>query len=199
MGIAEDLKSLQDLHEKGQITDAEYSTAKGSVLKTERQESAALKTGRFVGRRAIPLLFLFIVLFAFIWYRTGTKQTSQMLATAVHAPIQLVNEIENVPANSWKAIPFTATYAGSVTINLRVVHGNPLDVFVTKTDQLENMKSGAWQSVLVYNDFNAQKTQVYERTGRLSQGGYYVVLRDTSLGILSAPASDISVNVQLKP
>ncbi len=36
-------------------------------------------------------------------------------------------------------------------------------------------------------------------TGQLQEGSYYLVLRDTSLGILSAPASDITLKVQLNP
>jgi len=43
------------------------------------------------------------------------------------------------------------------------------------------------------------KTKTYWRTGQLGQGSYYLVMRDTSLGILSQRASDISVKVQLNP
>jgi len=51
----------------------------------------------------------------------------------------------------------------------------------------------------VYTDFSASKTKTYRRSGQLNEGSYYLVLRDTSLGILSSSASDISVKVQLNP
>jgi hypothetical protein len=61
------------------------------------------------------------------------------------------------------------------------------------------MKKEQWSQVQVYSNFNAAKTKLYRRSARLGQGSYYLVLRDTSLGILSASASDISVKVQLNP
>jgi hypothetical protein len=122
-----------------------------------------------------------------------------MIATAVHAPITVTDEVENIPANSWKAVALNFPSGGAVDINLRVVRGNPIDVFLTTTDQLETMKKAQWSSVKVYTDFNATKTQTYHRTGQLGPGSYYLVLRDTSLGILSQSASDISVKIQLNP
>ena len=61
------------------------------------------------------------------------------------------------------------------------------------------MKKEDWTNVKVFENFNATKTKTYRRTGQLNQGSYYLVMRDTSLGILSARASDISVKVQLNP
>jgi len=61
------------------------------------------------------------------------------------------------------------------------------------------MKKEQWGQVQVYTDFSAAKTTLYRRNARLGKGTYYLVVRDTSLGILSASASDISVKVQLNP
>lgn len=199
MAIADELKTLQDLHEKGTLTDSEYSAAKATTLGAEVQQRGPSKTDHSLSKGFVRLLFLSLVILGLIWYRTGTKQTAQLLATAVHAPIQLLSEVQNVPANSWKAIPFTTTYSGTVEINLRVVRGNPMDVLVVDTTQLEHIKAADSKDVLSYTDFNAQKTQLYDRTGQLQQGTYYLVLRDTSLGILSSSASDISIAIQLKP
>jgi hypothetical protein len=72
-------------------------------------------------------------------------------------------------------------------------------VFLTTPDQVEAMKKGAWDQVRVYSEFNAAKTKTYRRTGQFVQGTYYLVLRDTTLGVLSSSASDVSVKVQLNP
>lgn len=43
------------------------------------------------------------------------------------------------------------------------------------------------------------ETKTYRRKSQLNQGSYYLVLRDRSLGILSAKATDIAVKVILNP
>ena len=114
-------------------------------------------------------------------------------------PVTITDEVQNVPAASWKAIPMTLPYTGNVEISLSVVRGNPLDVFMTASDQLETMKQGEWSNVRVYTDFNATKTKAFRRTAYLQQGSYYLVMRDTSLGILSSRASDVSLRARLNP
>ena len=199
MGLADELKTLQELHEKGKLTDQEYGDAKAAVLKKQEPVSGSRRLGRFVGSRIIPLLVVLLVLLGYIWYRAGTRTTTQMIATAVHAPVTLTDEVQNLPASSWKAVALNLPYSGTVEVSLQVVRGNPVDVFLTTPDQFETMKKGEWNNVRVYGDFNAVKTKTYRRTGQLGQGSYYLVMRDTSLGILSSSASDISVKVQLNP
>jgi hypothetical protein len=195
MPIAEELKTLQDLHDKGQLTEAEFATAKAATL----GKQPATESGFGFAKRLGILLLCLVGLLGFGWYKNGTKATTDMVSTAIHAPIQLTDEVENLPANSFKVIPFNLPYTGSVTVNANLAHGNPIDIFVVKDDQLSVLQSQNWQKVVVYTDFDAQKTQTYERTARLEQGNYYLVLRDTSLGILSARASDISIKIALAP
>ena len=94
---------------------------------------------------------------------------------------------------------FTVPYTGSLTLTINVVHGNPMDVLITNADQLPVLQAKDWQNIQTITDFNAVKTQTYARTARLPLGAYYLVLRDTSLGILSSSASDISIKMDLKP
>jgi hypothetical protein len=156
------------------------------------------RIGRFLG---ISVLLLVLGFFAwiFIQQNAGTKATTRMIATAVRAPIEVKNEVENLRAASWKAIALNLPYTGTVNIDLSVANGNPVDVFLTTPDQLEAMQKEQWSSVLAYTDFNATGTKLYRRSGRLTEGNYFLVVRDRSLGILSASASDISVKVQLNP
>jgi len=160
---------------------------------------ASRPSGSSIRPRTAVLLAILLLLVGLIWYNAGTKRTTQMIATAVHAPITLQDEVQNLPASSWKAVALNVPYSGTLDVNLEVVRGNPIDVFLTTTDQLETMKKEQWNQVRVYTDFNASKTKTYRRSGQLSQGNYYLVLRDTSLGILSLSASDISVKVHLNP
>jgi hypothetical protein len=104
--IADELKTLQDLHDKGQLTEAEYTTAKAATL--GKQPATASGSG-FAKRLGILLLCL-VGWLGFGWYKNGTKATTEMVSTAIHAPIQLKDEVENLPANSFKAIPFNLPY-----------------------------------------------------------------------------------------
>ena len=119
--------------------------------------------------------------------------------TAENIIIELKNEVQNLPASSWRAVALSLPYSGTISVDLTVERGNPLDVFLTTPDQLDNMKTGQRNQVTVYSDFTASKAKIYKRSGRLRQGNYYLVLRDRSLGVLSASSSDIAVKAQLNP
>jgi hypothetical protein len=157
------------------------------------------RTGHTIAMRLIGVLLFLFVVWQVIRINYGSNGANQALAVAVHAPITLKDEVENLPASSWKAVPLSLPYSGSINVSLQVVRGNPVDVFLTGADQLETIKKEEWNNVQVYTDFNALKTTTYRRDEQLGQGGYYLVIRDTSLGILSASASDISMKIQLKP
>jgi len=198
MALADELKTLQELHANGKITDQEYADAKAATL---RQEPASEHHAPrpFLSGPVKALIVLLFVFLGFVWYNSGTRNTTRLIETVVHAPVILTDEVENLPASSWKAVPLNLPYAGTVDVNLQVVQGNPVDVFVVTPDQLDTMKKEDWSNVRVYENFNATKTKTYMRTGQLGQGNFYLVMRDTSLGILSARASDISVKVKLNP
>jgi hypothetical protein len=199
MALADELKTLQELHEKGKLTDQEYSDAKAATLKKQEPAIESRMRRPLLSWPVKGLLVLLLLFLGFVWYKAGTRKTTQLIATAVHAPITLKDEVENVPASSWKAVGLDLPYSGTVDVNLQVVQGNPVDVFVVTPDQLDTMKKEDWSNVKVYGNFNATKTKTYKRAGQLEQGSYYLVMRDTSLGILSSRASDISLKVQLNP
>jgi hypothetical protein len=197
MALADELKTLQELHEKGKLTDQEYTDAKAATLSKKEPDKNVRRpflSGPVKAGLVILLLFL-----GFAWYNLGTRNTTRVIEAVAHAPITVTDEVENIPASSWKAVGLNLPYSGTIDVNLQVVQGNPVDVFVVTPDQLDTMKKEDWTNVRVFENFNATKTKTYMRTGQLGQGSYYLVMRDTSLGILSARASDISVKVKLNP
>jgi len=199
MSLADELKTLQELHEKGKLTDQEYADAKSATLKNQESIGGHRARRPFLSWPIKAFLVLMLVFLGFVWYSAGTRNTTQLIATAVHAPITVTDEVENIPASSWKAVGLNLPYSGTIDVNLQVVQGNPVDVFVVTPDQLDTMKKEDWTNLRVFENFNATKTKTYMRTGQLGQGSYYLVIRDTSLGILSSRASDISVKVKLNP
>ena len=130
---------------------------------------------------------------------TTVRQATQAVEGIVRVPVTLKDEVQNLRAANWQGIALNVPYNGELDVDLTVVQGNPIDVLLTDSDQLGAMQQGQWGQVKVYQDFNATKTRTYRRKVQLNQGSYYLVLRDTSLGFLSARASDISVKVILNP
>jgi hypothetical protein len=96
-------------------------------------------------------------------------------------------------------IALNVPYSGAVNVDLQVVRGNPIDVLLTTPDQLEAMKKGTMEPSSSLHRLQRSKDDAVSAECRLGQGAYYLVIRDTSLGILSSSAADISVKVQLNP
>jgi uncharacterized paraquat-inducible protein A len=167
-------------------------------IKPDTQTASAKSQSRLGGLVAALIVLLLVVGFL-LRMNLGVKGTNQVIATVVHAPITLTDEVQNLPAHSFKTIGFNLPYTGTLNVSLQVVRGNPVDVFLVRSDQLDAVNRQDWRNVSAYGTFSATKTETYQRDGRLEQGAYYLVLRDLTLGILSARASDVSLKVQLNP
>src|SRR6267378_6736197 len=139
MGLAEDLKALQELREKGELTESAYaaardaavkkhSTPSGAAVSNSAAPSGSFRLGHFIGARLIPLLLLLFLGWYFLRINYGSRETNQAIATAVHAPITLKDEVQNLPAASWKAVALNLPYSGTINVSLEVVRGNPVDV-----------------------------------------------------------------------
>ena len=161
---------------------------------------------RALGRSLGQLLPMLCVIFIG-WYvlhlmnegHTTVRQATQAVEAAVRAPITLKDEVQNLRTASWQGIGLNVPYNGEVEVDLTVVQGNPIDVSLAAWDQLGAMQQGQWNQVRVFHEFNATKTKTYRRKAKLNQGSYYLVLRDTSLGIPSQQTSDVAVKVTLNP
>jgi hypothetical protein len=150
-----------------------------------------------------PILWVALVvlgLFLSVRYLAGNRASDRMVASIAHTTIMLKDETQNLRASSWRSIPIQPPYNGSLDVTLDVVRGNPLDVLLVDSSQMDVMKrTNDWGPIQGNVDFSAIKTTTYHRTAPINQGTYFLVLRDTSLGILSQSSSDVSVKVVLNP
>lgn len=212
MSITDEIERLKQLHQSGALTDAEFVTAKASVLARDRPGAPAPNAApsrsksnfldpeanmKSVGTLIIVLLVGGGVGWYFMRQTLGHKQTDRAVATILKQPMELRDAIENLPASSWKGIPLPITYDGTLNVELEVVRGNSIDVYVLDSEDIDAFKAG--ERFHHYPAFEATKTKTYKRAGRLKSGGYILVLRDASLGILSASSSDIKVSARLAP
>jgi hypothetical protein len=206
MGLAEDLKALQELRDKGELSESAYAAARDAAIgKQAHQPVQAANIKPLISTPTRVFLAIVVLLVGFgifmnIYKNAGTAQSNgQGVTNIFHTPQTITDEVENVPAASWKVLNYNFPSGGKLDITVRVVNGNPIDIYLTPADQVDAMKRREWGSVKTYGDFNANKTREYHRTAQLGAGSYCLVLRDTSLGILSAHASDVSVKTILTP
>lgn len=150
-----------------------------------------------------PILWVALAvlgLFLFVRYFAGSSASSRMVAAAVHTSITLRDETQNVAANHYLYIPVQPPYSGSLDVSLSVLRGNPLDVFLVNSSDMDALKrTNDWRVIQGDVNFGATKTTTYHRTAPITQGSYFLILRDTSLGILSQSSSDVSVKMVLNP
>lgn len=142
-----------------------------------------------------------VILLAGVWllirFTAGQKAANMTAAALLQRPMELKNSIENLPATSFKAIGVSLPYTGTLNVDVSVLKGNEIDVYVVEENQLENIKNNKSFSHIAA--FEATKTKIFKRSARLKSGGYYVVFMDKTLGILSASSTDVQVKVNLEP
>lgn len=148
-------------------------------------------------RIAVVVAVLLGGIWLLIRFTAGEKAANRVTQTLLQRPMELKDSIESVTASSWKGFPVTLPYTGTLTVDMTVVKGNELDVYVVAPDQIEKIKQK--KEFTHVQNFEAQKTKNYRRSGRLPKGDYYLVVIDTTLGILSASASDVKVHARLEP
>src|SRR5882762_394619 len=87
-------------------------------------------------------------LWSFVRYTAGSRPADRMVAAIAHTPITLTDETQNLRANSWRAIPIQPPHRGSLDVTLDVVRGNPLDVLLVDSSQMDVLKkTNDWRPV----------------------------------------------------
>jgi hypothetical protein len=149
--------------------------------------------------RKFILLVSGILLVAFFYVRMniGERAATSIVKAIAQQPIELKNAIENIPASSWQSHKFAMPYSGSLRIDATVVKGNGIDIFVIDEMDFNDFKSG--KDVPRIADFEATKTKNYSREKYLKAKTYYLILKDSTLGILSQKSSDVKILIAARP
>jgi hypothetical protein len=159
------------------------------------------RTGFAKRRLRSRLLFMLFLGLSAIYCESEIRDTALLAAARLHQPIILTNDMEHLPAPAWKAIPLNLPSDGTMKIEVNVVKGNPIDVFLIKPNQLDNTvkaeKGNRKQSIS--GIVSALETKTLRRIVPAKQGAYYLVVCDMSIDTIPAPTSSISVKVQLNP
>lgn len=150
-----------------------------------------------LARAVIVLGLLGVAVWLFISLKYGNRAANTAAAIVTRQPIELRNSVENLRANSTAWLSVSTPYAGTLSVELTVVNGNGLNVWLVPAAELENVKAG--KSFRFVTGFEAEKTKAYRRVLRVRSGSYYLVLRDPTLGVLSATSSDVKIHVRFEP
>lgn len=144
----------------------------------------------------IAALFV-MVLFASAMLTNGATPGAK--AAAPLPAVTLTNVVETLPANSWKAIPVLLPHQGRVRVDVEVMRGNAMNVFLVSGDELRAFQADDARAPLPSNGFEAIQAKAFEREGQLASGQYYVLLQDASTPPGGASPSDVAVQVQVRP
>lgn len=158
-------------------------------------------------RVLLRLLLILGVGGAVIWFvlrLTGSEQVAKNVVANVipQARTLIDRQTYTVTASSAMWIPFDLPYRSQrVFVEYRTLRGNPLDAYLIKAAELENFKrsykgKGEFSHIAA---FNSDKAKSYRRDAVMPQGGYYLVLLDPTLGILSDSESEVEVMVRIDP
>ncbi len=118
-------------------------------------------------------------------------------SSAVHPAVTILETVEKLEIGSYKAFPLKLPSGGDLTVTVDVLRGNPIDVTVIPGSELENFKER--KEFKKVGLFTATKMKSYKRSADLGTGDYYLVVRDSSLGVFSVQSSDIQIQVRLAP
>jgi hypothetical protein len=159
------------------------------------------------GERAKDLLLLLFIIaavgagcWALVAATIGTTEASRLFATTFHRPMDLHDETVSIPSDEFRGAVVEVPYAGSVTLEVRSLGGQSIDVHVIRGVDLVRLAGTKPPfAALKLNDFGAFESTAAPtvlRSGHLSAGRYIVVLEHAERG---APTSGAKVLARLAP
>jgi len=185
------------------LTSMVVSYALGHIASEDDSlvSATAPKGARIITTQAARIAFVavgFLVSgYAVIDLTLGHKAADSVASSLIHSPAELHRSTQQLRAHSTLWVPVSLPYAGTMTVDVRVSQGNGINVYVISADQLESLKGGGKFTFI--RGFALVNTRNYHHAAPLPEGDYVVVLRDTTLGILSQASSETEVRVSVAP
>jgi hypothetical protein len=137
---------------------------------------------------------LLAVMIVSVVYRSDETQGG--VAAAALAPMTLTDVVENLPGNSWRAIPVKVPYAGRLRVEMDVVRGNPLNAYLVSAEEFSAFQENDAAAPRTYEGFKAAHTKTFRGEAPFNSGEYYFLIVDRS----SSPSvSDVAVQIDVRP
>ena len=135
--------------------------------------------------------------YGLIYFSLGKQAATYVTASVTHQQYEIKDTVLQLRAGSTTGVPLALPYSGRVDFAVHVQLGNAINVFVITPEQFANLRAG--RRALVVEGSRAVNVRNCARSIDLERGLYYLGIRDTTLGILSAPTSEVTVQARLSP
>jgi len=145
------------------------------------------------------LLVVLLAVYVLTRRSSGAPQPNVVMASAMHTTVVLKDETQNLRSKSWRSLPIDTLYSGNLDLDIHVLRGNPLDFALVPLDQINKLRSTGFKNLSGDPNFSAQKTTTFHNTHAIPQGNYVLLVRDASLGLVSASATEVAVKATLNP
>lgn len=203
MGLAEDLKAVQDLRDKGEIPEAHYARARDTIL--HKDHVAPNRKTQSTSRVAIVIITILacilglLILVRSTQVKPGSPSQIPVLPTNQAMPqfVPITNGALTVNAHSLSWYPFVVpTNARAVAVQGHFAAtggiGNDIIVYITDEDGLTNLK-------------NADEARVYYNSRKVTQasisavlpnkpGTYYLIL-DNRFSLITPKAVQVTATL----
>jgi hypothetical protein len=208
MGLAEDLKALQELREKGELTEAAYKSARDATMhKHGVAPSGSFQMGRLTGKfLLVPVVLLLLIAGLYFATKPRPPKIPQMYSTPDVPYVRPQPQPHSIPITNGAltvAAGNLSWYTFVVPPNASAVQvqghftatggmGNDIIAYVTDDDGLVNLRNG--HQARVY--YNSQKVTQSEISAVLPNAPvtYYLVF-DNRFSLITPKA--VAVNATL--
>jgi hypothetical protein len=117
-------------------------------------------------------------------------------------PLLLEEDTVSIAPASSRGIPIQLPRPGGVRLELTVLKGEPVNVHVISFNEWQALTKAEGKTTksgfrFAYSDFQATSTRHATLSGQLSEGPYFIVIENPTLGELSAPV-DVKVKAVLQ-
>lgn len=117
-------------------------------------------------------------------------------------PVLLEQDTVSIASASSKGIPIELPYPGNVRLELTVIKGEAVNVHVISFNEWKALTKAEGKTTssgfhFTYSEFEATGTHHATLSGHLSEGPYFIVIENPTLGELSMPV-DVAVKAMLR-
>jgi hypothetical protein len=108
-----------------------------------------------------------IVMLRSLWLSSSPRTASSagsLPALLPVIPVQVTDVVESLPARSVKGIPLHLPYSGTLRVEVSVVRGNPVDIFLVSPSEKDAVLNN--KEFHHFGAFEATKSSTYSRDGR---------------------------------
>ena len=125
----------------------------------------------------------------------GSRTAAAITSSNPDSPIVLNQSTQRLEELSTIMLPFELPRGGVLSANVRVLHGNAINIFIVPASQLEAVEHGERFDFI--RGCDATSARFFQHSVQLLAGSYALILRDKAFGVFPQPESEVQVSLIL--